>query len=90
MQGEAGEIESGTSTSEGKYQNLPVEAAIWLVRFAAVVYLISLTSVLWNDDEVRLHMLHLLMRIFQTLARTFGLWALQLENAYNDYVSILH
>jgi uncharacterized membrane protein YqjE len=90
MQSSSGEIEPVSSTSEGKLQDLYVEAAIWLIRLGAIIYLLSLVTVLMNDDELRLYILHALTRIFQTLARTFGLWALELEQSYNEYVSTLH
>lgn len=57
--------------------------------FAFVIIYLLMTR-MWNEDEIRLHLLSALTRIFQALARTFGLWALECENAYNEYVSILH
>lgn len=90
MQGPTGEAEPIPPEPERTFEDIYIEAAIWIVRLGAIIYLLSLFTVLLNDDEVRLHILHSMMRIFQTLARTFGSWALQTENAYNEYVSILH
>lgn len=58
--------------------------------YFAVVIIYLLMIRMWDEDEIRLHILAALTRIFQALARTFGLWALQTEQAYNEYVSILH
>lgn len=45
---------------------------------------------LWQDEEIRLYRLHYLMRVCQTIARTFGQSALEYEEKYNGYVQLLH
>lgn len=56
--------------------------------FTVIIYLVM--SRMWDQDEIKLHFLDAMVKICQALARTFGLWALEFENAYNEYVNILH
>lgn len=86
--------ESSTYNSEEEDQRFlsrhsTLVGSIAAAYFATIIIYL-LMSRMWNEDEIRLHLLSALTRIFQALARTFGLWALECENAYNEYVSILH
>lgn len=63
---------------------------IWSVRLAAVGYFTVLLYGLWNDTEIRLHLLHLTTRFLQSSARTIGGWGLQAESLYGEFVDSLH
>ena len=81
--------DSGTETQGFLYRHPAVVGTIATSYIATVIIYLLMTR-MWNEDEIKLHILSTLTRLFQALARTFGLWALQTENAYNEYVSILH
>lgn len=87
MQGSTGQNESLSSEDAREDQNTLVEPFLWTLQFITVTYLFYR---MWTDDEIRLHVLHAITRILQTLARVLGGWALEFEQAYNEYVKSLH
>lgn len=95
MSEEASSDEPGTYDIEAETKGLllrnsaTIFGSIAATYFAFIIIYILMTR-MWNEDEIKLNILAMLTRIFQALARTFGFWALQTEQAYNEYVSILH
>jgi hypothetical protein len=90
MQGAAAENERVSSEDAGESKNYSATTLVWIVRFAIIVYLALMWYRLLEDEEFRLHWLHAMTRLSQSLARLFGLWALNFEQAYNDFVATLH
>jgi len=92
MPAEAAENEPGAHQPEREDSDFSfnTKAVRRLLGAAACVYLIFLFYGLWQYDEVKLHTLHSITRMLQTSARVLGLWALEFENAYNEYVDALH
>lgn len=90
MSDETREDEPNAPTSERESAYFSLDALKWFVRFATVSYLAILMYHLWDDDEVRLHVLHSIVRILHEIARVIGLWALHFEMEYNNVVDSLH
>ena len=90
LSGPAGENEYDASEPEPEVQVAPGEFLTWFVRLATVGYLAGLTVRIVSDEEIRLRLMHLSIRLLQTTARVFGGWALKTEKNYNEYVDTLH
>jgi hypothetical protein len=45
---------------------------------------------MFDEDQIRLEILHAITKFLQVLARVIGEWAIAFENAYNKYVDTLH
>lgn len=71
------------------YRHSTAIATLTAAYFATFVIAI-IFSRMWNEDEIRLHILNVAMRILQAIARLIGGWALTCEQAYNDYANTLH
>ena len=94
MPEEAGQNESGAHQSEGDGEEIfPHYATVFATLGAAFVgtFIVSLiVSRMWDEDEIKLHILDALIKMFQAIARITGSWAIECENAYNEYVNALH
>ena len=90
MQDEARENEPVASESERKGPDLHLKYIIWFIRLAAASYIAGMLWTIWQEDEVRLHVLHTWIRALQSMARTLGIWAIQAEAAYNEVADLLH
>lgn len=88
MPGTPAEDESGTSDIER--ENIQSsEWATWFIRFATVAYAGSIFVRMWNDEEIRLYMLHGLTRMLGNTARMFGMLAIRSEKAYYRVVDTI-
>lgn len=94
MSTEAGQNEPGAYDGNGEDQGiLPNYAAVVATLSAALVGTIVICIIIsrmWDEDEIKLHMLNFLTRVLQAVARLAGSWAIECENAYNDHVNALH
>lgn len=94
MSEEAGDIEPDASNSsdedQGILHNYSTAIAALAATYFAVIVVVIIVSRMWDEDEIRLHILNALMRVLQTIARISGGWALACEKAYNDYANTLH
>lgn len=90
MQDETSQVERNTPSDQGESQNISLNTVRWFVWAAACGYLAFAFYQLYANDEIRLHTLHSTTRILQTIARLCGMWALEFEQAYNDFVNTLH
>ena len=85
-----GEDEQRPPDFEPETQDHLYELLIWFVRFTTIGYTTIVMARILSDEEVRLQLMHASIRMFQTMARIFGGWALKTEKAYNEYVETLH
>lgn len=94
MSEEASGIESNTHQREGSTEEiLPNYAAIIATLGATLVGTIIIAIIvsrMWNEDEIKLHILSSAVRILQNIARLSGSWAIECERSYNDHVNALH
>jgi len=90
LQGPTGENESVSPEDEGKGKDTPVHALRWFIWAAACGYLAILFYQLYQDELVRMQMLHSGIRVMRAIARSAGSCALEWEASYNDYISTLH
>ena len=90
----AGDAESnslnGAKEDQGFLHHYSASLATVAAAYFAIFLVIFIAARMWDEDEIRLQLLNTLMRILQTIARTFGGWALACEKAYNDYANTLH
>lgn len=80
-------------TSPERYPDIEegqINGIIWIVRGIAVAYLASISYWLWKDEIVKAHLLHLLTKFCQSLARHIGGWGINMENSYNSLVMTWH
>lgn len=63
---------------------------IWIARFLIAAWLTIILWQLYENEGLRLHVLHGTTKALQSSARFLGGWALLTENAYNEYVGTLH
>lgn len=54
---------------------------------AVIIYRIVARN---DEDALQMEILHAAMRLFHTIARTTGRWALETEQSYNEIASTLH
>lgn len=91
---ETGSDEPDACNSETEAQrllrNYSAAIATFAAAYVATIIIAIIVSRMWNEDEIRLHILDALIRILQTIARFCGGWALACEKAYGDYVNALH
>lgn len=84
MPGTSGKVESASQEDQGfpgyRY---------WVGGFV-VLYIAFNLYLLWQDDEIRLSVMHSLIHFLQYSARLVGSCALALEQDYNEYVQLLH
>lgn len=89
-----GENEPGASESEAKGQGFLFRQSSTIAAFTAAfvgAFVVSIIiSQMWKEDEIKLHVLNSLVKLLQSIARLCGQWALDCENAYNEYVNALH
>src|SRR5215469_4764518 len=85
LQSPSGENEPTTSETESTSPTVSPEIWFWIIRLAAIGYVTGLLIQLWQEDEVRLHLLHGSIKLLQASARLFGGWALHIEHLYNQY-----
>jgi hypothetical protein len=90
MSSTPGENESIPSNFQSKVEDSAGEYVVWIIRFAIISYMFGIATRLWSDEETRLRLMHLSIRMFQNIARLFGGWALEAEKSYNQYVESLH
>lgn len=94
MPEETGGAEPSTYDDQGESQrflrNYTTAVAALATTYVALVVIFIIVSRMWDEDEIRLHVLNTMMRILQTIARICGGWALACEKAYNDYANALH
>jgi hypothetical protein len=86
--------ESGAHDDEAEGQGFlfhySTAVGVFTATFFATIIISILISRMWNEDEIKLHVLDALMRLFQAIARLSGGWALECERTYNEYVNALH
>lgn len=91
---EAGKDEPGTRQREGTNEEvLPSYAVVIGVLGTALIGTIIVCLVIsrmWNEDEIKLHVLSSTIKLLQGIARVSGSWALECENTYNKHVNALH
>lgn len=90
-----GSNESSACDSQGENQKLflrnpTIVGATVAASYVAFIVAYLLMSHIWDEDEIRLHLLDTLIKVFQAIARLFGSWALECERSYNEYVNTLH
>lgn len=94
MPTEAGQNESGAYQPEGNAEEVLSNYATILAVLGATLVgtiIISLIAArMWDEDEIKLHILHSAMNILRSIARTTGSLAIECENAYNQRVTALH
>jgi hypothetical protein len=94
MSEEASGDESGAHDSEEEVHGfLYSKATIAATLGAAFVgsFVVSIIiSRMWNEDDIKLHVLSFATRVLQTIAFSSGKWAIECERAYNEYVNALH
>lgn len=61
-----------------------LEAVVWVLIIGYVL------GRMYEEDEMRLHMLHWFMRMAQKVAGQIGILALLAEQAYNDTAQTMH
>ena len=67
----------------------PAIATLSAAFFASIIVSIIISR-MWDEDEIKLHLLDILIRFLQSIARLCGGWAIECEKTYNDYVNALH
>ena len=91
---EAGKTESTSpehqGESEGLLYNYTATIATLSAAFLGTIIVSIIVSRMWDEDEIKLHVLDALIKLLQGIARLCGGWALQCENTYNEYVKALH
>lgn len=95
MPAEASENESGSceSKEDGEgllFRHAGAVAATFSAAFFGTIIVSIIISRMWDEDEIKLHMLDFIIRVLQSVARLCGGWAIQCENAYNEHVNALH
>lgn len=94
MPNQAGETEPIPHQPERESEEvLPNYATIIAVLGATLVGTIIISLVvsrMWDEDEIKLHILHGGMKFFQSIARTAGVMALECETAYYEHANVLH
>ena len=90
MSGTPEETERDARQDEPTHSIFSPELLTWTIRLLTVAYISFALFQLLSDDEVRLHVLHGIIRVLQSTARLLGGWALNVESHYNDYVNTLH
>lgn len=90
LSGTPGTDESVSPELHREVEVTPGELFIWFVRVAAIGYFGLVLYRLWEDTEIRLHFLHSLTRLLQNTARVIGVWGLQTEQLYGEFVDSLH
>lgn len=94
MSNEAGQIEQPAPDSSTESKELPIRYATAITGFASLVlgcFVVGiLVAQMFDEDQIRLHVLDTLVKILQAIARLAGGWAIECENAYNQYVNVLH
>jgi hypothetical protein len=94
MSEEAGGNESGTHDSQGEDQGFLSDNSTAIATFSAAFVATFIISIfvarMWDEDEIKLHILNFLVNLLQTIARLTGGWALHCERTYNEYVNALH
>lgn len=90
LSGPPAEDEQSPHDNKQEAQVSVAELLIWFVRLTAIGYALGLVTRLLSEDEIRLQLMFNLIRLFQSVARTVGGWALETEKAYNEYVESLH
>lgn len=91
---ETGRNESSAYSNEGEDQELlpsySATIAAFTATFFATIIISIIISRMWDEDEIKLHVLNALIRVLQSIARLCGGWALQCEQLYNNHVNALH
>lgn len=94
MPEEAGGNESISPEREGEDQGFLLHNTTIIATFASVFFATFVISIIvsrmWDEDEIKLNVLHMLVRVLQAIARLCGGWALEFEQIYNDHVNALH
>lgn len=95
MPEKTGSIESSACDGEAENQrvflrNPTFVGATIATSYVTFVIVYLVMSHIWDEDEIRLHILDTLVRLLQAIARMFGSWALECERTYNEYVNTLH
>ena len=80
--------------SEGENQELlfhhSAAIATLAATFFATIIVCLIVARMWDEDQIKLHILDALVRLLQAVARLCGGWALECERAYNEHVNTLH
>ena len=94
MPEEAGNYEPISTESEGQSEEVFLRGAATIATLGAAFFGTIIVSIvvsrMWNEDDIKLHVLDALIKILQGIARLCGGWALQCEHTYNEYVNALH
>jgi hypothetical protein len=94
MPEEASSNESSTHQSEeedsGFLFHYSTTVATLSAAFFGTIIVSLLVSRMWDEDQIKLHILDTLIKMLQGVARLTGGWALECERAYNDHVNTLH
>jgi hypothetical protein len=69
---------------------LAAESFVWLIRLATIAYVAGYVSLLWQDEELRMYVLHWTYSTLQHVARLVGGLALASEKKYYSIVDTLH
>lgn len=94
MPEEASQHESGTHQHEGNIEETLHSYATLIATlgtlFVGTFIICIIVARIWDEDEIKLHVLDMLTRMLQAVARLCGGWAIECEKAYNDHVNALH
>jgi hypothetical protein len=91
MSGPAGEYEPAPPADQRQDKVfLSKSTPAWLLGVSTVGVLSYAMFSMWDDEEIRLHVLHTLVKLLQAVARVIGMWAIEFERAYNEAVDVLH
>lgn len=89
-----GEIEPTPSEREAEAQgflhNYTAAVATLSATFAATIIISIIVARMWDEDQIKLHVLDYMIKMLQAIARLCGGWALECERTYNEYVNALH
>jgi hypothetical protein len=94
MSAETGGDEPSSYDSEEQDQgflyNYAATIATLGTAFIATIVISLIISRMWNEDEIKLHVLNSLIKLLQGIARVCGSMAIEYEQLYNEYVNALH
>ena len=94
MSEEASSNEPDAYDGEGENQELLFHysdaIATLAATFFATIIVCLIVARMWDEDQIKLHVLDALVRLLQAIARLCGGWALECERAYNEHVNALH
>jgi hypothetical protein len=71
------------------YSNATAIATLAATLVGTIIICIFLAR-MWDEDEIKLHVLHSTIHLLQVIARLCGSWALQCEATYDKHVNALH